>query len=219
MAAPPATDLGGFQAIANFPVFDVDSVTPIELANPAYVITDYIHSPEKWAKTQNAVSRTIVGPWDRRHILAQNIRDWRCVICYDKEPSCFGYECVVAFQKNSEDALNSLEIRAGEDPLLEVGVYCKKDAQIIPAGSILGEFLGEVSSSRHTLSSSVIHELNDLQLLPENTTPEELENDEWTFYVEGTGHISAKTYGNWTRYLCLFHLLHVPKFFELTVLP
>lgn len=82
--------------------------------------------------------------WTLERILSESIQDWQCLICGEKGDKCLGVPCVQDFRLNSQNALGSLEIR--DTGKTQYGVYCKgaRD-QYIPAGSILGEYIGEVS--------------------------------------------------------------------------
>lgn len=119
--------------------------------NPARIIADYIWAP-------NTAGRRATGKGPTQGTIASlsadNIGEWRCIHCKDQGDRCKGQECVDTFRANAADVLESLELRAEPDPALGFGVHCKRAAATIPAGSILGEYLGEVSLVQGDLSVS-----------------------------------------------------------------
>lgn len=151
---PDVTTFASFQSLSH------DGKTIRDPAPSACVAPEFVFSKSRWATFPNGSATQINGQspikgqtsppnWTLAEILSENIHDWPCALCGKKGENCLGDECIPGFRQNSQDALESLEIRHGDEA--QYGVYCKGDA-FIPAGSILGEYIGEVSGMEETSS-------------------------------------------------------------------
>lgn len=165
----PSTDLPDVATFASFQSLSRDGKTIRDPAPSACVVSDFIFSKSRWATFPNRSGTQLIGEsatmgetsrsepsnWTLAEILSENIRNWPCALCGKKGESCLGNECVQRFRQNSQDAVESLEIRHGDDA--QHGVYCKGDG-FIPAGSILGEYIGEVSQMEYLLLPTALHD-------------------------------------------------------------
>lgn len=153
---PQPDDLPDVGTFASFQSLTADGITVRDLANGACVVPEFVFSQMRWANSLDRSTRQVVTlpspegtvthrqppAWTLEGILAQSIQDWSCVHCGNRGNDCLGAQCVQDFRQNSQNVLDCLEIRdTGE---MQYGVYCKGDT-IIPAGTILGEYIGEVS--------------------------------------------------------------------------
>lgn len=151
-----SNDLPDVTSLPSFQSFSSDGKTIRDPAPSACVVSEFVFSKSRWATfpdksgrhsilespTKGETSQSAALDWTLPDILSENIEKWSCNFCGKRGDSCLGAECVQAFQQNSQDALESLEIQHTDE--LQYGVYCKGD-KFIPEGSILGEYIGEVS--------------------------------------------------------------------------
>lgn len=151
-----SNDLPDVTTFASFQSFSYDGKTIRDPAPSACVVSEFVFSKTRWATFPSTSGKQSIGQspakgakshsdppnWTIAEILSENIQNWPCALCGKKGEDCLGDECIQGFRQNSQNALESLEIRHGDDE--QYGVYCKGDA-FIPAGSILGEYIGEVS--------------------------------------------------------------------------
>lgn len=170
----PSNSLPDVTTFPSFQSFSHDGKTIQDPCPSACVISEFVFSKSRWASFPNNSGTQLIdqssnkgemspsGPpnWTLAEILSENIQNWSCALCGKKGENCLGDECFQGFRQNSQDALESLEIGHGGDE--QYGVYCKGDA-FIPAGSILGEYIGEVSlmeepSSLYVLDRCTLNE-------------------------------------------------------------
>lgn len=147
---PDVGTLPPFQSLVS------DGTDAEDFASGAYVVTDFVLSQKRWGSTFppltiDAAGRPQTGSWTLERVLSNSIQDWSCIRCGNKGDKCLGAQCVQDFRQNSQNVLDSLEIRnAGK---MNFGVFCKDDNSI-PAGSILGEYIGEVRLRKAALYSA-----------------------------------------------------------------
>lgn len=146
MALPAARDLVGIDELTDFQYSAEDGTATESLfAAPTHIIPDYIYSPARWASCQTPVERA-TNPWTLDSILARNIAPWSCIICSGSGMACVGDPCLRDWRTNAQQVTDCLEIKIDPDlQARDFGVYLKAGEQTIPAGSIMGEWLGEVS--------------------------------------------------------------------------
>lgn len=152
-----SNDLPDITTFPSFQSFAPDGKTIRDPDPSACVVSEFVFSKTRWANFPDKSGRHFIGQspikgeesqsatlpdWTLSDILSENIENWSCHFCGKKGDSCIGAECVQAFRQNSQNALESLEIQHTDEP--QYGVYCKGNT-LIPAGSILGEYIGEVS--------------------------------------------------------------------------
>lgn len=122
-----------------FEYFAADGITKATSTSKAQNISDYVYKVDLDGKRRK-------GNSPKTNSLGKNIGEWKCILCKQQGNRCLREECVDAFQANSANVWESLVLKQEPSgPALGFGVHVKQRAKIIPAGSILGEYLGEVS--------------------------------------------------------------------------